>query len=394
MKRILVVENGAGFGGALTSLETLLSGLDPARWEVHLLTSYPQQAIQARGAVRRTGVVERKRRYGSGSGLEAALRPVIGRLSGNVSFVIDHLSTGRVFANCVARYARDNGVDVIQGNNGVLINDAVILAARQAGKPCVIHSRGAEYSSRVGGWLSRGAAKFVAVSGYVADTVKALGVDPGRISLVPEGLDAEGFARGTDAQAFRLRHGLPEDVPLVGLVACLVGWKGHDVFLDACAQVLPKTGAYAVVVGGEPDGSGEMQARLRAVAKARGIGERVCFTGHESDVASAMAACQVVVHASTSPEPFGRVILEAMAVGRPVVASRAGGPAEVVAHGRDGLLVPPGDAQAMGEAVEVLLGDASLREHMGLAGLKKVRGLYRIEDHVARMEAVWDNVAG
>ena len=394
MKRILILETGAGFGGALTSLETLLSSLDPRRWEAHLLTSYPQEFIQAGGAVQRVGLLPRERRYGSGSNLERALRPVFGNRAGNAAFLLDHLTTGRRYAKAIAEYVREYEIDIVQGNNGILINDAVILAAKQAGKPCVIHVRGGEYPSRVAGWLARGVSRVLAVSGYVAETARALGVGSERIALVPEGLDAEKFASAAKPREFRARHGLPPNQPLVGMVGCLVAWKGHEVFLEACAKALPGTDAAALIVGGEPDGSGLMLAALREKARILGIEDRVFFTGYESDVASAMAACQVVVHASTSPEPFGRVILEAMALGRPIVATQAGGPQEVIEPGLDGLLVPPGDEAAMARAMGHILADAPMRERFAKAGWEKVRRMYSMENHVSRVESVWEELTG
>ncbi|WP_300156375.1 glycosyltransferase family 4 protein [Solidesulfovibrio sp.] len=393
MKRILVVETGAGFGGALTSLATLLACLNASVWEVHLLTAYPQDCIEPAGAVRRVGVLPRQRRYGPNCGLESALRPVLGRRAGNAAFLVDLLTTGRRFARNVAAYARKHRIDIIQGNNGILINDAVILGARRSGRPCVIHARGGEYPSRLASWLAGSVSRVLAVSGYVAQTIRMLGLGPQRIVLTPEGLDVPAFVAGVDAAGFRLRHGLPRELPLIGLVGCLVGWKGHDVFLEACAQALPGISAGALIVGGEPDGSGRELARLRHKALELGIGDRVWFTGHEKDVASAMAACQVVVHASTSPEPFGRVILEAMALGRPVVASLAGGPAEIIESGSDGWLVPPGDARALAGAIRSLLADAGMRERIGLAGLEKVRKRYALRAHAAKVESVWEELA-
>lgn len=392
MKRILIVESGAGFGGALTSLKTLLLSLDPSRFEAYLLTAYSQGHIMAQDAIRRVEVLPRHRRYGPNSRLEATLRPLLGKRAGNAAFLADQCTTGRRFAGAVADFAREHRIDLIQGNNGILINDAVILGARQAGLPCVIHCRGAEYPSRLGTWLVGNVSRVLAVSGFVAESVQALGFEEERIVLVPEGIDAAAFARDADGGAFRSRHGLPDDMPLVGIVACLVGWKGHDVFLQALSRVLPGRLAGAVVVGGEPDGSSLEEARLQEEAKRLGIADRVWFTGHESDVASAMAACQVVVHASTSPEPFGRVILEAMSLGRPLVATRAGGPLEVVDSGIDGLLIPPGDAQAMASAIERLLDDARLRDRLGRAGLAKVRSRYTLAGHAALVESVWDSL--
>lgn len=392
MKRVLIVENGAGFGGALTSLADFVVGVDAGEWEIHCLAGYPQSLITTGGAVRRVEALPRQRRYGPASSLEPRLGRFLGRRAGNVAFVLDRLTTGRTYARAVAAYVRRHGIDLVQGNNGVLINDAVLRGAGLAGVPCLIHTRSFEHQGRLTAWLARGADGFLAVSGAVADSLLALGVDRRRVSLVPEGLDADGFAAKADAAAFRARHGLPPDRPLVGLVACLAGWKGQDVFVDACAQALPGAGAGAIIVGGDPDGSGSRLAALRRRVRAMGLEDSIQCLGHEHDVASAMAACSVVVHASTRPEPFGRVLLEAMALGRPVIATDAGGPSEVVDPERDGLLAPPNDVPALAAAMARLLADPALRHSLGQAGWNKVRRRYGVNMFRSRITAVWEKI--
>ena len=393
MLKVLVVENGAGFGGALTSLESLLSALPRDRCEVHVLIGYPQDCVRPGGAVRGVAVLERERRYGSNAPLQKRLAGIFGGRAGNAAFVVDHLTTGRRFASAVARLVRERGVDVVHGNNGVLVNDAVIFGARRAGRPCVIHSRGTEYPSRVAAWLARKVDHFLPVSGYVGDTVRAFGVPEERITVVPEGLDATAFAAGADGAAVRAELDLAPGTPVVGMVGCLVAWKGHSVFLDACARTLARRGAVALIAGGAPGGDPGAVDRLRARTAELGVADRVRFLGHRSDVPSVMAACDVVVHASTEPEPFGRVILEAMALGRPVIAARAGGPGEFVREGVDGLLTPPGDAAALAEALDRLLADADLRARLGTGGREGV-ARYSIERHVELVLGVWERLAG
>ncbi|UZP67563.1 glycosyltransferase family 4 protein [Desulfovibrio mangrovi] len=389
-RRVLVVENGAGFGGALTSLASLAAALPADRWELHLITSYPQDHIGEHGAVRKVVVMPRQRRYGAGSSDQQALQKFLGKRAGNAAFLIDHLTTGRRYGVRIAQYIRDNGIELVHCNNGVLINDAVVLGARKAHVPCVVHSRGPEYPGRVSAWLAGLVDIFMPVSGFIADTVRAVGVPEERIVVVPEGIDAAGFMKGADAEAFRRAYAIPSGVPLVGMVGCLVGWKGHDVFLDACTRFMSRSDALAVIVGGEPAGSAGdgMLARLKSRAAALGVGERVFFTGHCTQVASAMAACDVVVHASTIPEPFGRVMLEAMAAGTAVVCTRAGGPAEVVRDRENGLLVAPADAAEMAQGVLRLLENADLRSELAAEGLKTC-GEYSIQRHVDLVERVY-----
>jgi glycosyltransferase involved in cell wall biosynthesis len=170
----------------------------------------------------------------------------------------------------------------------------------------------------------------------------------------------EGERRGDDA--------------VVGIVARLQRWKGIHVFLQAAQMVhteLPK--ARFVVVGGAHFSEPNYPNELKALARSLGIEAVVEFAGHQEDVPQWMGAMDVVVHASTSPEPLGMVILEAMAMGKPVIASDAGGPREVIRHGENGLLTPPGDARALAEAVLEVLRDENLRKHLGERGRETAR---------------------
>lgn len=100
----------------------------------------------------------------------------------------------------------------------------------------------------------------------------------------------------------------------------------------------------------------------------------------------------VAIHASTNPEPFGRVLIEAMALGRPLIAPREGGPLEIVVDGETGLLVPPRDPRALAGAIDRLVADAGLRIRMGAAGRARVEAVFDIRHHVAAMEAIFDEM--
>ena len=106
-----------------------------------------------------------------------------------------------------------------------------------------------------------------------------------------------------------------------------------------------------VIVGGALFGEEAYEEKLKELTRELGIADRVTFAGHLDDVPKVMAACDVVVHCSTAPEPFGLVIVEAMMVGTPVIASAAGGAREIVVHGETGLLTPPGDENTLASAI-------------------------------------------
>jgi len=160
------------------------------------------------------------------------------------------------------------------------------------------------------------------------------------------------------------------------MVGRLAPWKGQHVFLEAFARAFPAGGAgadegtrsaEALLVGSALFGEDDYVAALHAQVADLGLEGRVRFTGFVDDVAALLAEVDVVVHASVVAEPFGQVVVEAMAAGRPVIASDLGGPAEVVTDGVDGLLSPAGDADALAACLVRLADDAGLRLRLGRA---------------------------
>lgn len=162
-----------------------------------------------------------------------------------------------------------------------------------------------------------------------------------------------------------------------GMVGRLTPWKGQDIVLRAFAAARTAgldPSARLRLVGASLFGDDDLFEReLRALADELGIAGRVDFRGHRHDVAVEMAACDVVVHASTRPEPFGQVVVEAMALGRAVIAADAGGPAEIVTDGVDGLLVPPRDIDALGSAMVRLATDREARGRLAENGRRSAR---------------------
>jgi glycosyltransferase involved in cell wall biosynthesis len=188
------------------------------------------------------------------------------------------------------------------------------------------------------------------------------------------GIDLEEFSPEGPVLDLDARAGLapaPAGTVRVGLVATLGRWKGHAVFLRALAQLPPGLPIRAYVVGGalyQTGGSQYSLESLRTMTRQLGIEDRVGFTGFVLKPAAAMRALDIVVHASTEPEPFGLVIVEAMAAGRALIASRAGGSAELFEDGADALGCPPGDVDSLAHAMERLINDPELRTRLAHTG--------------------------
>jgi glycosyltransferase involved in cell wall biosynthesis len=166
------------------------------------------------------------------------------------------------------------------------------------------------------------------------------------------------------------------DGPLVvGIVGRLAPWKGQDVFLRAFAQAFPQGRQRAVIVGAALFGDAEIAYgdSLQELAEQLGVTSRVEFRGHREDVLRELRSMDVLVHASITPEPFGQVVIEGMSVQLPVVASRGGGPEEIITDGVDGLLYPRGDVAALAEILVRLEAEPQLRTKLGRAGAQRAR---------------------
>jgi len=215
----------------------------------------------------------------------------------------------------------------------------------------------------------------IAISHAVADDIRnAL---PGvRVELLLNATDIDHFSPGDgNAPELDCLAGFEhrDDVIRVGLVATYARWKGHDVFLDAAARALaanerPELRFY--IVGGpiyETAGSQFSRAELVEQAKRLGIADHVGFVDFLADPVQAYRALDIVVHASTRPEPFGRTIVEAMSCGRAVIISRAGGAAELFDDGVDAIGITPGDAQQLAEKILKQAKEKAVRDSLGVA---------------------------
>jgi glycosyltransferase involved in cell wall biosynthesis len=217
------------------------------------------------------------------------------------------------------------------------------------------------------------------------------GGEADKVRIVYNGFDpAKAKLRDPDV-AVRLRAELglgPQ--PLVGLFGRLSEWKGQHVFLDALAAM---EGVQAVIVGGALFGQEAYEARIREQASRLGLDDRVRFLGFRSDVPELMASMDVVAHTSIVAEPFGRVVVEAMMCGRPVVATRGGGVTEIIRDGETGLLVPPGDASALAAALGTILSDPALAQRLGQSGRDDVSDRFSLEETCRSVSALLTEAA-
>jgi glycosyltransferase involved in cell wall biosynthesis len=200
--------------------------------------------------------------------------------------------------------------------------------------------------------------RIIAISDFIADHIrKNYEVDPTRIRVVYRGVDLVKFDPAKVSQEriiqLALRWRLPDDQPVVTLPGRLTRWKGHAVLIDALAK-LGRRDLRCLLVGAD-QGRTAYRDEVQAHAERRGLSDVVHIVGDCIDMPAAYMLSDVVVSASTDPEAFGRVIVEAQAMGRPVIATSNGAGPEIVLDGQTGLIVPPNDPAALALALDRIL---------------------------------------
>ena len=217
----------------------------------------------------------------------------------------------------------------------------------------------------------------VAISQSIVELLVEAGVDARRIRLIYSGIDVTRFNSGA-------RRIAAERIPVIGTVAVLQERKGHRFLLEAVAQLKALGISLRCLLAGE----GAERKSLEEMGRLLGLGQEVSFLGFVADTPAFLAGIDIFVLPSLH-EGLGVAALEAMAAGKAVVASRVGGLAEVIADGETGLLVPPGDSRALGEAIAKLIADPSLARAMGRRAAAHVREHFTVEKMAAQNETYY-----
>jgi glycosyltransferase involved in cell wall biosynthesis len=276
----------------------------------------------------------------------------------------------------------------------VHINDywwtpVVWLACRISGIPFVVHIRQQMEPRRVKQyWLAK-PNRLLAICNEIREVAIEGGVDPNCVQVVYSGVDLSSKVEQVNRGLIRQRYGLHPGQLIIGAVGNLFPRKGYEFLLEALTEIrktIPNV--HCVIVGEGDDG---YHKQLMNLVNERDLNSVVTFAGFQSNVLEYMADFDVVVLPSIL-EGFGIVLLEAMAMGKPVVASRVGGIPEAVEDSVTGILVPPANSRKLAEALVVLLENSTLRQSMGEAGRARVETLFSLERTIKEIECCYNHI--
>lgn len=392
--RILYVDEGASFGGSLVVAANLATHLDPARFRasvaVPVLDEFTQRIFSPAGRLHRC---RNLLSYDRVQPLRSRIndkrpgwwRKILHHLLSVLTVVTSFLYCLRIMLVIV----RDR-VTIVHVNNCL----EGVLAGVLTFRPVLFHLHGDDGSPLPGRHLRllRRCATFVAISGHARDSAIRTGLPESRIEIVTNGTPVPPLG-STDVAALRSRLGISLDAPLVALVGRVVPWKGHRELVLAAAEVArlhPK--AHFMFVGDTSDGNPAFLDELMELARELGLEGKVRCTGYVADVPAHIEASDIVVHTSIESEPFGLVIIEGMAMARPVIASTLGAGPEIVTDGVDGLLADPRQTGELASAICRLIEDPPLARRLSIAGRRTVEQKYSVEAMTRNFERIYERL--
>jgi len=299
----------------------------------------------------------------------------------------------------LARLLRREGADLVHTNSLFSLYGA--WAALVARVPHIWHIREIPDSPppmrKLLSWMALLlSARVVPMTDAVARLFKPAALRRGQVVSIPDGIDLRVYHPSVQGERIRRELDIDPAAPLVGFVGRLDPWKGADIFVRAAAEVAkqwPDVGY--LVCGGELPGYESYADQVKRLAWELGLKGRIHFTGwvyRLDDIPEVMAAIDVLVHTSVRPEPFGLVLVEAMATAKPLVASNAGGVQEVVEANVTGLLAEPGDWRGVAQAVGALLVDPVRAQAMGRAGRERAEQLFEVGAYARKIAALYAQV--
>jgi glycosyltransferase involved in cell wall biosynthesis len=225
----------------------------------------------------------------------------------------------------------------------------------------------------------------IAISDAVADALIASGIDSRQIEIIPSGIDLTRCVPRADVRTLRLL-GIPENAPLVVMVAALVRHKDPLTFVNAMKTVVSAIpNAHALMIG-----DGPLRPEVERAIAQSGLGENVHLAGYRTDADTLLTAADVVA-LSSREEGLGTVLIDALWMGKPIAATRAGGIPEIVEEGSCGLLSPPEDGPALGSTISQLLMDGALRSRFSIAGRLRASA-FSVERTASRTALVYERV--
>jgi glycosyltransferase involved in cell wall biosynthesis len=374
-KKILFYEPSSGCGGSASALSYIIDHLDRQKF-------HPFAVIKNHGTkIDKIKDVELIKLRDYHEPME----------SSNIKFFFFFLSNILPESIKLFFILKSKKIDILHINTNIITGIPAIIASKLTGVPCVCHIRETRKMIKRERVFSKWVNKFIVINNDALDIHKKY-MRQDKIEMIYDGIDFEEFAdveKGNFKKEFNF-----DSQPIVGSIGRIIAGKGQKEFILSAKETLKiKPRAKFIIVGEAKGGDVTYYQEVKELTEKEHLKSEITFTGWRSDVKNIISDLDVLVLPSTTfPEGLPNVIIEAMALGKPVVSTKIPGPTDIVIDGKTGFLVPAGDIKAMSDKIIFLLDNQGIAKQMGEEGRKRAEELFDIKKQVKEIEGIYEEV--
>jgi glycosyltransferase involved in cell wall biosynthesis len=405
--KILYIQ-GPALGGTVTGLYDLVGGINLKKYEPVILFLEPSIYCDESKNLGFKVITARKYlMHGQTSHVSSSKRDIAASLNRVNSLLSEIYKNFKQFyllvckdlilANRLSCFIRDLNIDLVHHNNNLRSDRVSVLAAALTNVPQICHVRTLTNLFYTEKFISRFVNAFIYMSSVIQKAYLNHGIPNKKGTVIYDGFNTvdNSIFDKNKITFLRDEFGIKNGEHLICNIGRIDWWKGQDYFIKAMAKVLKVEPNTKVLIVGPTDSRPENQAfylKLKNLVEKYKMSNNLIFAGFRSDVQNIMAASDVVVHSSSEPEPFGRVIVEGMLVEKPVVATSAGGVLDIIQDKVTGLLVPLKDAESMAAAILQLLQNPEQAKQIGARARERAKRRFSVEQHVTAVEEIYKKV--
>lgn len=396
VKNIMYCEGNTDgtIGGSFFSLLYLVSGLDKKKYnpivvfhsEHSLLDKYHEAGIETIIIPKPVPTNISK----SNNPLLKVFYPFVKIFQKGINFIKFYPLTGIRYAVLMKR----RRIDILHLNNSIIRNNDWMLGAQLARIKCITHERGINnYYPPMSRYYAKRLDAIICISNAVRDNLAEKNIDHGNMVTIYNAIDPDVVRVDISEAEIRRKHSIADNITLLGVIGNIKEWKGQETIVRAMADIIklyPDTAC--LLVGDTAVNDMYYKTHLQKLITQLGLEDNIIFTGYTKNVANYLNVLQLVVHTSVDPEPFGRVLIEAMSMKKPVLGTRAGAVPEVIDEGITGYTFSPGDHLTLSKLIIELLANPEIARSMGEKGCQRLIDNFHISINVANTQGLYEKI--
>ncbi|MCU7874362.1 MAG: glycosyltransferase family 4 protein [Candidatus Thiodiazotropha sp. (ex Lucinoma borealis)] len=293
-----------------------------------------------------------------------------------------------------SRFLKQHKIDLLHLNNSILRNNDWMIAAFISGIPCITHERGINnHYPFIPRFISKYLKAIISISNSVTNTLINNGIVNKNIVTIYNGIDPIDVINKVSNQDMLRTLNINNEINVIGVIGNIREWKGQEVAVRAMSIITDKyPNTVCLLIGDTAPCDLAYQKRLKTIINKLGLDNKIIFTGYIKNIADYLNILQIVLHTSIEPEPFGRVLIEAMSLSKPLIAAKDGAIPEIIENEKSGLMFNPGDHEHLAQSVIRLIKDRTFAENMGQAGYKRLMDHFHIKVNVEKTQNLYTEI--